>query len=588
MSWNIVAANRRLLAQEVGAKVKDWGGRIPVALAFANTYHTGMSNLGFQAVYSLFNTHDDVVCERFFLPDSGLAAEYLRTRTPLLSLETQRPMAEFELVAFSLSHENDYPGMLKMLRLAGIAGRRDERGEGDALVLAGGVTTRTNPEPLAEFIDLFLIGDGEILVPALLRAWREARSTPLPKTDRLLHLARSVPGAYAPGFYEAVLDREGRLKSFEALHHDLPPRLTIARAAQLPSPALKTEILTPATEFSNTRLVEIGRGCGRACRFCLAGFAYRPPRTAKMEDILQSLGPPRTDCERVGLVSPAVTDHPQLTDIIRSLTDQGREVTLSSMRVEALTPELIDALGAGHLRSAAIAPEAGTERLRQYINKGLTEGQILEGMELLAEAGLKRLKLYFMLGLPSETRDDVRAIAHLVGRIRDRLRRLVRGRRLLPELVLSIASFVPKPFTPFQQTPMLDRKELKARARIIQSELKKEKGVRVHFDLPKWAYLQTLLSRGDRRTATIIEALDRFDGQLTQALKQVAFNPDYFVTRNMDQDALFPWSFIDHGFEADFFSRELQRAREMRPTPPCQPASCRQCGICPLDDPGPD
>ncbi|MEW6266480.1 MAG: radical SAM protein [Thermodesulfobacteriota bacterium] len=577
--WSIVAAYRRLLAREQGTVVKDWGGRIPVALVFPNVYHAGMSNLGFQAVYGLFNSYPDVVCERAFVPDPALAREYVRTGAPLLSLETQRPLYEFELVAFSLTYENDYPAVVSLLELARLAPRREARDAGDPLILAGGITMRTNPEPLADFLDLVLLGEAEAILPALLEAWRETRSYPLPKNDRVLHLALRTPGAYAPALYEAALDGEGRLASFQPRRPELPSRIKVARAQGLPHPALTTQVLTAATEFAATKLVEIGRGCPHGCRFCAAGFVYRPPRFQTRAAIQAALGPPSASAERVGLISPSAADHPELAVIVRDLTDQGREVTVSSLRVESLNPELLAALALGGLRGAAIAPEAGSERLRRFVNKRISDTQIIEGAADLARAGLRKIKLYFLLGLPTETRDDVQAALELTRRIIERLDGLA-GVKARPEIILSLGSFVPKPFTPLAAQPMAEQKELKARAGVLRGGLKRERGVRVHFDPPKWAYLQTLFSRGDRRAGTIVEALARH-GRLAEALKQAPFDPDFYVRRNMEDDRLWPWSFIDHGFEPDFLSEELAGARSLVTTPACRPESCRRCGVCP-------
>ncbi|MBW2090507.1 MAG: radical SAM protein [Deltaproteobacteria bacterium] len=582
MAWSIISHHQKLLDQERGTIVKDWGGKIPVALAFANTYYAGMSNLGFHAVYGLFNAYDDVVCERFFLPEKKLMAEYGRTETPLLSLESNRPMTDFELVAFSLSYENDYPNVLKILSMARLAWRSADREEGDPFILAGGITVRLNPEPLADFMDLILLGDGELLVPDLLRVWREVRSEPLPKTERLLHLARSMTGAYAPAFYEAALDSQGRLKAFEPIYEGLPAKVTTSRVPQLKKPALTTQILTSQTEFTSTRLIEIGRGCGRGCRFCLAGFEYRPPRLLTAEDILDSLDTPLgPEPERVGLVGPAVGDHPEITEIVQALTDQGREVTVSSLRVDMLNAELVEALVRGGLKSIAIAPEVGSERMRAFINKGLSEAQILDGVQLLAEGGMKKVKLYFMIGLPTETVEDVRAITDLVKKIKDRLLRHTRNKKLLPELTLTISSFVPKASTPFQAAPMAEVKELKTKIKIIRNGLRGIRGLRIHFDVPKWAYLQAILSRGDRRISYLIEALVRREGNLNQARKEVSFNPDYFVTRSLAEDALFPWSFIDRGFFPDYFVQEMDRAQAGEYSAMCDPESCRRCGLCP-------
>ncbi|MBF0530634.1 MAG: radical SAM protein, partial [Deltaproteobacteria bacterium] len=387
MTWSVVNAYRHLLAMESGAVVKDWGGKVPMALVFPNTYHAGMSNLGFQSMYRLFNIFPDVVCGRVFLPDPELTREYIRTGTPLLSLENQRPVGEFELIAFSLSFENDYPNVLKMLTLSRLGRRRDQRSETDPLILAGGVAMRSNPEPLAEFLDLVLIGDGEAIAAPLIRAWCDVRLESLPKKERLLHLARNVPGAYAPAWYEAAFDPKGRLASFQPTHHQIPAKVRPARASDLPRPALTTQVLTPSTEFADTRLVEIGRGCPHGCRFCLAGFVYRPPRYQPRDIILETLGAAQKPGERIGLVGPSVADHPEIELLIRDLLAQGREVTVSSLRAEALTTGMIQDLARGRLKGAAIAPEAGSQRLRDLINKRLTETQILQGTETLAKAG---------------------------------------------------------------------------------------------------------------------------------------------------------------------------------------------------------
>lgn len=578
--------HRRLLNDETGTVHKDWGGKIPVALVFPNTYHAGMSNLGFQSLYGLLNDYGDVVCERFFLPEKTQMEEYARTGTPLLSVESQKPLGEFEIVAFSLSIENDYLGVLQILDMARLPRRAAER-NGAPLVIAGGVTMRTNPEPVADFFDVILIGDGEILIPPFLEAWKEVRSSPLPN-NRLLHLAGAVPGAYVPALYEAVLNREGRLQTFQPIAGGVPETIKTVRAEQLPSPALASRILTPNTEFADTRLIEIGRGCYHGCRFCLAGFVYRPPRTASVQAVLDAAGEPVEGKNRIGLISPAVADHPRLEEIVRALTDQGREVAVSSLRVEALTPGLLDALVVGKLKSAAVAPEAGTERLRAFINKGLTERQILSGVDILADAGVRRLKLYFMIGLPSETEEDVEAIAALSMKIKNRLKASFKGsKKLPPEITLTMSSFVPKPSTPFETQPMLDKKSLNHRAKIVQNILRREKGIRAFFDPPRWSWLQTLLSRGDRRTGRLLEAVVDAGGSLPQALKKIDLDPESFVTRSMRDDDPLPWSFIDHGLKAEFLDNELKRAQAGKHTPPCNPEKCRLCGVCPAEAPHP-
>lgn len=579
MAWSIVNVHRRVLAMESGARVKDWGGRVSVALLFPNTYHAGMSNLGFQAMYGLFNDCPEVVCERVFLPDADLAREYARTGTPLLSLENQKPVNQFELMACSLSYENDYHNVLSMLTLGRLARRRDQRLETDPLVIAGGVAMRSNPEPLADFLDLVLIGDGEVIVPPLIRAWCDVRSEPLPKKERVLHLARNVPGAYAPAWYEATFDPKGRLVSFHPKHHQVPAKVHVARISDLPRPALTTQVLTPNTEFAQTRLVEVGRGCPHGCRFCLAGFVYRPPRHQARTTIVDTLGAPQKEGERIGLVGPSVADFPEIEPLVQELISQGREVTVSSLRSEALTPGLIQALSRGRLKGAAMAPEAGSQRLRDFINKRLTEAQILQGAETMAEAGLNKIKLYFMVGLPTETMDDLQALVDLVHKITGRLNHTARIRKRLTEAVISLGSFVPKPFTPLAGQPMASPVDLTAKTNFVKNGLKRLGGVKVQYDAPRSTWLQTLLARGHRETGAVLEALA--DGAGLKTIMQQAdprFNQ--LVTGDLSETTVHPWSFIDYGFRSDFFGSDLELAHRGLSTPPCRPETCRTCGVC--------
>jgi radical SAM superfamily enzyme YgiQ (UPF0313 family) len=344
--------------------------------------------------------------------------------------------------------------------------------------------------------------------------------------------------------------------------------------------ALTTQVLTPQTEFADIRLVEIGRGCIRGCRFCLAGFLYRPPRFAAVEDVLNGLGPPRKPHERVGLVSPAVADHPGLETMVRALTEQGREVTVSSLRVEALTPTVAQALSLGKMKSASLAPEAGSERLRRFINKPMTDQQVIDAAAMLAESGIGRIRLYFMLGLPTEDDTDVDNIGGLALWIKERLKKTVRGKSLQPELVLSLTGFVPKAFTPFQRAAMLEVKSLKARARIIQKRIKGEKGIRIKFEPPRQTYLQALFSRGDRRVGEFVRRLALSGATLSQALKNGPIDPDRFVVRFDREVDLMPWSFIDHGFTDSFLTREMARAEAGKLTKACQVDRCRLCGVC--------
>lgn len=575
MNWKIKNAHRRILAGESGATIKDWGAKIPVALVFPASYRAGMSNLGLQSVYELFNQESDVVCERFFLPDRGLMAEYERTGGQLLSLESSAELKRFEIVAFSVSFENDYPAVVRLLRMGRLAPRWVNRGEADSLVIGGGVALRSNPEPLAEFFDLVLLGDGEVLIPPFLEAWREAREGSLPKEARLLRLARD-PGVYYPRGYQPGYGPDGGLVSFAPREEGLPARVVTQRAGRLENPPVSV-ITTKNTEFADTRLVEIGRGCGRGCRFCLAGFEYRPPRPAALKDILARLG---ADGMRVGLVSPAVLDHPGIEELLVQLARQGREITVSSLRAESLTPAVMSLLARAGLRSAAIAPEAGSQRLRDIINKDLCEPQILEAAAFLAEQGLKKLKLYFMIGLPGEKDEDLDALSDLAIRIHAHLLARLKNKKLMPELTLTISSFVPKPGTPFETEPFAGVAALKAKARRLKAALAGIPGLRAHFDAPKGAYLQAVFSRGDRRLAPLIEALAEPGGELGRAKEAAGLDLDGFALGRFAKGELTPWAFIDRGMRPGYLERQRKLARQGRTSPPCPSSGCAVCGVC--------
>ncbi|MFP3869598.1 MAG: radical SAM protein, partial [Syntrophobacteria bacterium] len=505
MSWQLQRRLKQWLADETGTIIKDWGGRIPIALVYPNRYLLGMSNLGFQVVYRRLNELEQVVCERVFLPEKeDLAAA--RSGVGVLSVESQRPLADFRMVAFSVSFENDYVNLVHLLKLGKLSRYSSRRHQHEPLVVAGGVATLLNPEPIAPFIDLFLLGEAETLLPDFITAWQEAAHEDPSRADLLAHLARRVPGAYAPSLYRVDYDPEGSLISFEPLA-DVPRKVPARVAALEQEEPAATLITTPHTEFADTILVEVGRGCGRGCRFCGAGFVYRPVRYQPGEAVVRTAGDRSPQGGRVGLLSAAVCDHPDIDSICLHLRQAGLRLSVSSLRADSITPGMLEALRSSGLQTVAIAPEAGTERLRRVINKNLTEEQILTGVSAVLGAGIPNLRLYFMVGLPSETDEDVAAIIQLVKGVKHRQLVIGRGRGRLGAQTLSVNSFVPKPFTPFQWAPFCDLAVLKRRLRKLTRSLASVANVRVHADVPRWAYVEALLSRGDRRLAPLIAAV---------------------------------------------------------------------------------
>lgn len=582
MSWRLKQRQKNWLAQEKGTIIKDWGGKLCVALAFPNRYVVGMSNLGFQSVYGLLNEHANIVCERVFYPETEDLKELRLNPGHLLSVESQRPIQDFHLLAFSIPFENDYVHVVEMLCLAGIPPQSRKRGVSHPLVVAGGVAVFLNPEPLADFLDCMLIGEAEAIVPDLLQCLHTHTGERLARQDLLAVLAREVKGLYAPLLYEVSYRADGTINKVEpSSDNDLPERIAYRRSDLTRNSPCRSVILTPNTEFSSVHLIEIGRGCSRGCRFCAAGFVYRPARYHSAEKLVAALNGKIADTPRVGLVSAAVSDHPEISLLCQDLMDRGAALSFSSLRADTIDPRVRAALEFGGRQAAAIAPEAGSDRLRRVINKNLSREEIYAAAETLTGIGILHLKLYFMIGLPTENLDDLQAIVDLAKGIKHHVLKISRGKQRIGGITLSIHSFVPKAFTPFQWVPFCGMQELKKRGKWIQRALQKVPNVRVHFDLPKWAYVQALLARGDRRAGAFLEKT-AIDGlSWSQAMKAVPFNPDFWVMRERERDEVFPWEIIDHGIRRDFLWEEYQRALQEKSTRPC-PADgkCRRCGVC--------
>ncbi|WP_445895470.1 radical SAM protein [Desulfosoma sp.] len=574
---------QRHLSQLRLSKERSWisrnpGGAIYIVLAFPNTYHVGMSNLGFQTAYRLFNDSPLVTCERVFYPDPEVLSEYRSGRAQPLSMESSRPLTDFHLIAFSVSFENDYPALLEMLHWAGLAVRSADRCESNPLVAAGGVAVFLNPEPLADFMDFFFIGEAEGLVDSFVRAWTEGAAAS--RQEMLEHLAVHCPGIYVPRLYTPIYGPTGVLQSMQP-KGKAPPKVQRVKVDLAAIKPAHSVIITEETEFSGTALIEIGRGCGRGCRFCAAGFVYRPPRFHTFEAISSIVAGWIPHTRRIGLVSPAVSDYPDMDQLCRRLLEWGLEVHFSSLRADKVSPDILKALGESVLKAVAIAPEAGSERLRAVIGKHLTDEDVLSAAERLAECGVQHLKLYFMIGLPSETREDLAAVVDLVKRVKHRVLERSRGRKKMGLITLSVHSYVPKPFTPFQWAAFAGVSDLKVKAKWLQQALGKVANVRVHFDLPKWAYVQALLSRGDRRVGELLEKVVLKGISWSQVARESVLNPDFWVMREREPDEVFPWEIVDHGVKRAFLRSQYERAMRGLPSAPCvQEPGCRSCGAC--------
>ena len=541
---------RKYTESEIGTVRKSWRGRTRIALVYPNHYHIGMSNLGFQTIYQLLNSFDHIVCERVFLPDNARGAPH-----PVRTIESGKSLAEADIIAFSLSFENDYPHILSILEYSGIAYRSDRRSEQDPLVIAGGVACFLNPEPISAFIDCFLIGEAESILPQFLSVYEAHRG----QKTLLKTIAQKVTGAYVPDLYQTDYHRDGTLSTFKALD-EVPLNIKRVYSKDINKFSTHSAITTPHTTFERSFLIEVGRGCPHGCRFCAAGFVYRPARFRSISLLETTMKHGIAQTDTIGLVGAAVSDLPGIRQLCRQFQNTDVRISFSSLRADRMAPELLAVLKESKIKTATIAPEAGTQRLRDAINKGIEEEDVLDAATALVENGIPNLKLYFMIGLPTETDGDIDGMIALVKRIKHRFLKSSRARKRIGEITISINSFVPKAFTPFQWVAMEDVAGLKAKLKKIKAELRKVANVRVHADVPRWAYIQALFSRGDRRIADILTMAHTNHGNWAQTLKSVPVNADFYVQRQRRFDELLPWDFIDHGIKKSFLWKEYQRA----------------------------
>jgi len=550
---------REVLAREVGFVRKQHGGRLRVALAFPNTYWVGMSNLGLQTVYQLFNADDRVVCERVFLPPKQEIQALLAGREPLVTIESQTPVRDFDVFAFSVSFEWDYPNVLTMLRLAGLEPRAERRHARDPLIVIGGAITFVNPEPLALFADVIAAGEAELLVPDLVDAFAEQGSRHRPS---LLNDLAKRRGFYVPSFYDVTYDGPGRVAAITPKPGTDAPavvhKASIKAADRLDPPA--TTIFTPDTEFGSRLLIEVVRGCANLCRFCWAGYNYLPVRPFSADHILEIARAARPYANRVGLVSIALCDHPEIERILASLIEMGYSISPASLRLDDLTETIVALLRQSGERSITIAPETGSDRLRRVINKTVTNEQILDKTDLIFRTGFANLKLYYMIGLPTETDDDLVAIRELTLQMYDRMLSASRSHGSLGRIVASVNPLIPKPATTYQWLPMTD-------ARVIDQKIERLRGLvsgldNVYFNIKseRHSFYQGLLSLGDRRVADVIERAEQNGHNWRAAVAETGLDASAYLYRDRSADNFLPWQIIDGGMKTSFFRQELDKS----------------------------
>ena len=549
---------RLVLEREVGFVRKSHGGRLRVALAFPNSYFVGMSNLGLQTVYKLFNADDRVVCERVFLPAKQELAAMIARGERLVTLESQTPVGQFDVFAFSVSFEWDYTNVVSMLRMAGMKPRAADRHPLDPLVVVGGAVTFVNPEPLAPFADLIAAGEAELLVPSIIDAIAD---TGLRDRDALYARLATERGCYVPSLYDVTYDGPGRVAAITPRPGSgAPPvvhKAAVKAAARLDPPS--TSIFTPDTEFGSRLLIEVVRGCANLCRFCWAGYNYLPVRPFATARILEIAEAAREHATRVGLVSIALCDPPDIVPILERLVGMGYGVSPASLRLDDLTEPIVRLLRESGERSITIAPETGSDRLRSVINKTVTNADILDRADLIFGSGIENLKLYYMIGLPSETDEDLVAIRDLTLLIRERMLGHARSRGTVGRVVASVNPLIPKPGTTYQWLPM-------TRADVIDQKIVRLRGLvsgvdNVYFNIKseRHSYFQGLLSLGDRRVADVIERAEANGGNWRAAVAEAGLDGDAYLYRDRTADPFLAWQIIDGGMKTSFFREELAK-----------------------------
>ena len=573
--------NRKDLIDRLQELYKDEDSRVTinphaeqkVAIVYPNTYFVGMSNLGLHIIYEEINLHPSSVCERIFLPEKKELDVYDKTKTPLMSVETQRPMHQFDVVAFDVTFEMDYFHIPLMLRYGRVPVMSEDRTGFDPIVIAGGPCATFNPEPFADFIDAFIIGEGEGIVTAVLERIRKGRENGESREETISALAQ-IDGVYVPVLYTPQYDDNKRFVGYDIA--DGAPKIIRRHFEPLTSGG-ETVIATNFTEFGAMYIIEVARGCGRHCRFCMAGYCFRVPRVRPLDILKEGVDRAEKLGKKVGLMGAAISDYPEVDELVTYIRSKDMRYSCASLRADSLTQAVVDGLAESGQKTITIAPETGSERLRRVINKGISEENLRTAAQLSAKSGIQHMRLYIMIGLPTETDEDIDAIVGLAERTQAHMAEVgCKGR-----LTLSINPFIPKPFTPFQWMAMDHQKSVEKKLQYIKKSLQKNRRIEALVESPKEAYIQGVLARGDRRLGKVLAAcaLDRGSKSFKSEMKKAGLDMDDCNYRERKFEDYLPWSHLDMGLRNGYLEQEWQRAVDEAYTPPCM-EGCKRCGVC--------